>query len=584
MEGMTLASQLNALTRFIFLVWIILLIFGVKWNLIFLAGGIIVIIIVYYMHYFMTKSMKTKESFTPVNNTQRAKKPVKQVYSSSKMHPNTSAGLNRFPPMAPQQPLVSQTGLNYNKISFTPSTQGAFPPYSDEAVAKPVRNTGTLGASGVPMMATPESLRWCDTNVTLSFDQNFISNNQALANASSLDGTSQSLSGGVNPKTLKAPVIVPPSMAWDYWMKDTAGRPSQINATTSVDYYSSGYVPTGCGVCGRADCNTEACTEKAAHMVYGGQGESVVNNPYYAENVGNNISPIGGVNILRENFVPVNTTVPFPDQRPENTNPNIPLQNHPGNGSNVYLPRRSYPGDINDTMGYDPDLLTVGLPVNQPAGACARNPVFSDYNENLHTQILAPGSSKTPGVYTQSEVNDTINGNLGISYTQQFNPLVCTGDADGTTFTEVDPRLGFPLGSTPNPCMDNGVVDLSNITDPRFTGAGTSYRAYVDNMTGRVRYYYDDIDAHKRPNFITRNELDSFSWGQSTGPMRDGGLQERLNLRARENAEQQFTDSTISHRTEIQERAMRKINNGAWQQRQAPLSRAGNSSLSGRGV
>lgn len=562
MEGMTIASQLNALTRFIFLVWIILLIFRVKWNLVFLIGGIVVIVIVYYIHYFTTKSKSVKETYTV-----RRGKEGKQVSSSSKMSTNTTVGLNRFSPAAPAEPLVAQAGENYNRMTIT-QPHNAFPPYHEQPLGVSQRSTGTLGASGVPMMATDESLRWCDSNLTLSYDDNFNSSNKPLT-------------GTANPKTLKAPIIPPPAMAWDYWMKDNAGRPSQINATTSVDFYNSGYVPTGCD---SASCNTDTCTKSGVQMVHGGRGETVVNNPYYSETLPQSVVPGGGVTPLRENFVPVNTTVPFPNQRPEPTEGQIPLD-IPPEMSNAYLPARSYPGDVNDSMGYDPDLLEVGLPVNQPVGACARNPAFSEYNQNLHTQTISPGTSRGGGVYTQSEVNDPINGNIGISYTQQFNPVVCTGDKDGTTFTSLDPRLPFPVEPTENPCMDNGIVDLSNLTDPRFTGAGTSYRAYVDNMTGRVRYYYDDIDAHKRPNYVTRNDLDSFSWGQTTGPMRNSVLQERLNLRAREMAEQQFTDSTVSHRTELQQRMMQKINNGAWQQRQAPLSRASTSSLGGmRGV
>ena len=559
MEGMTLASQLNALTRFIFLVWLILLIFRVKWNLFFLVGGLAIIVLVYYIHYFATKGKK--ESFVP---TDRTKTSTKEVYSHSKMNPNTTQGLSKFPPLAPQPPIVAPAGVNYNEFTITPA-RGAFPPYHDQTIPETVRSTDTLGASNVPMMATNESLRWCDDGLTLSYDQNFNSSNQPLA-------------GKVNPKTLVPPVMVAPPMAWDYWMQGTAGRPSQINATTSVDFYNSGYVPTGCGKCGKAECNTQNCTADNTQMVFGGQGQSVVYNQYYSENVPTTVVPGGGVTPLQENFVPVNVEPPFPDQRPSPDNPVQVV------GSNVFLPQRTYPGDVNDSCGYDPDLLDVGLPVNQPAGPCARNPVFSGYNENLHTQTISPGTSKGGGVYTQSEVNNAVNGNIGISYTQQFNPVVCTGDQDGTTFTSLDPRLGFPVQSTPNPCMDNSIVDLSDITDPRFTGAGTSYRAYVDNMTGRVRYYYDDIDAHKRPNFVTRNKLDSFAFGQTTGPMRNSELQERYNMRTREMAEQQFTDDTIAHRTELQERLMRKINNQAWQQRQAPLQRSSHGGLAGHGV
>ncbi len=49
---------------------------------------------------------------------------------------------------------------------------------------------------------------------------------------------------------------------------------------------------------------------------------------------------------------------------------------------------------------------------------------------------------------------------------------------------------------------------LSDLYDPRFTGYGTSSRSYLEPVTGQVRFYYDDIDSYKRPNYISRSKVD----------------------------------------------------------------------------
>ena len=46
-------------------------------------------------------------------------------------------------------------------------------------------------------------------------------------------------------------------------------------------------------------------------------------------------------------------------------------------------------------------------------------------------------------------------------------------------------------------------INQANIYDPRF-GYGTGYRSYIDETTGQPRFYYDDIDAITKPNYIVK--------------------------------------------------------------------------------
>ena len=116
-------------------------------------------------------------------------------------------------------------------------------------------------------------------------------------------------------------------------------------------------------------------------------------------------------------------------------------------------------------------------------------------------------------------------------------------------------------------------VNTSNVYDPRFYGYGTSYRGYIDNVVGQPRFYYDDVDAIRMPNYISRNSIDVMPFGDAYGPDNYGGNEYHSEITAL--ADKHYLDSSLQFRTEMQERLMRKANSNQWQQRMFPINRNG---------
>jgi hypothetical protein len=173
-------------------------------------------------------------------------------------------------------------------------------------------------------------------------------------------------------------------------------------------------------------------------------------------------------------------------------------------------------GWVNTACGYNPEqVYDSGLPSNLPAGNCPQNPNLKQFNENLFTSTIQPG------VYTRTQVNEPINANIGISFQQQFEPLTCKRDGDQVTYTQHDPRIIEPAEYEPNHAVIEPVTQ-ANVYDPRFNGYGTSYRSYTDPLLGQTRFMYDDVDAIRRPNYITRNKIDHLPYADSYGPMKPG--------------------------------------------------------------
>jgi hypothetical protein len=171
------------------------------------------------------------------------------------------------------------------------------------------------------------------------------------------------------------------------------------------------------------------------------------------------------------------------------------------------------------------------------------NRYFKDkYNPNLLTNTV------TPGVYHINDRNEPINSLMGISHEQQFQQ---------SSFEDVEPFES---------------VNMSNTYDPRFYGHGTSYRSYIDENVGQPRFYYDDINAIKMPNYITRNAIDVTSFGDSYGPLNGGN---KYTQDIHKLADQEYMNATTNFRNEMMQRLMRKRNSESWQQRTFPIRTGG---------
>jgi hypothetical protein len=225
-------------------------------------------------------------------------------------------------------------------------------------------------------------------------------------------------------------------------------------------------------------------------------------------------------------------------------------------------------GWVNTMCGYDPKQIESNLPSNLASGNCERDDDMKQYNKNLFTQIIQPD------VYTVNEVIEPINANIGISFTQQFEPTTCSRDErDVLTYREHDPRVYQPKMVPYEPDMN---VTEADVYDPRFSGYGTSYRAYSDKNIGQTRFYYDDIDAVRMPNYITRSNIDFAKYADSYGPMTEdnkNGNKYTNNIRAL--AQDTFLRSSLQQRDELMERLMRKRNSEMWQLRKYPKHTSG---------
>jgi hypothetical protein len=366
---------------------------------------------------------------------------------------------------------------------------------------------------------------WCKTN-------------QLLTEMS--PSMNQKLSGLADPKTLVQPMISIPIYDNTVWKSNDFMVPMGINDQRRQELWQNGYLID----------DTDSMARNRVH-----------------------------VNDVREDYDPSYSTdaqrcmassdLSHRSLYPNNASQPGPVWNHHA-GRYQYSDSTSGAGPPVETpFGYYPENLVHDLPTNYPAGSCQKQSDLTAYNDNIFTTTIQPG------VYSKSQVTqqDSVMSNLGISYTQPFLPTYSShvkrrdavpGD-EGVLYTQYDPNFAPQVQCT---VPDTG-VRMEDVYDPRFNGYGTEYRGYVDHLTGRPRFFYDDVDVHRRNQFITRNKIDFEPFGLQTGPQE---TPKYTNMQIREMAQNSFLDNALSFRTDLQQRLMQKSNNRAWQQKQAPIS------------
>lgn len=162
------------------------------------------------------------------------------------------------------------------------------------------------------------------------------------------------------------------------------------------------------------------------------------------------------------------------------------------------------------------------------------------YNPNVFTQSISPST------YHINDRNEPINSMMGVSYPQQF---------EESNYEEIEPYED---------------VNMSNVYDPRFNGYGTSYRSYIDDVAEQPRFYYDDVNAIKMPNYISRSNIDVTPFGDKYGALQKHNP---YTPSIHKLADKHYMDSMNTFRDEMQERLMRKRNSEMWQTRMYPISK-----------
>jgi|688.fasta_scaffold02785_12 hypothetical protein len=442
--------------------------------------------------------------------------------------------------------------------------------------------------------------RFCNDEKSFVFDCSFESQNQKLA-------------GFQNPKTKIAPIIAPRSHDLDVWKANDFVVNSNINNSTNFDQERSGYnfgnLPTKCKSCFISPCKcsfnyfSPIIPQNVNKRINSNLSKSKnCNYPPSYVNTNNcfpcsNLNPISiSSNIIQKPEI----TCPVSKFQNDFVNPEISGFTNDGieNFSNINNNIKNYNEnkiqkiifelDENGINITNKDLMRknihqlfserkLGKTQDDEIDKILQNFINSKMNnfeskkkDNLLTNTLVPG------VYQKTHIGEPIQSNIGISYIQDWGPVEIQEKPWGIKFTEQDPK-NFTLSN----CIEKVQIqqDISNVYDPRLTGYGTSYRGYTDSLTGQPKFFYKDIDSITMPNFISRNNVDMFSWAPTYGP--DKPLQNIDEYK--QMANNSFVDSSIIFRTEMMERLMRKKNAENWQRRLMPLSKM-NSVSSSSGI
>jgi len=379
----------------------------------------------------------------------------------------------------------------------------------------------------------------------------------------------QKLVGKQNPKTYNTPII--PNRLYDEgtsWTNDSFIIPTDINNQKTQEFSQNGYTTTYADMM----CPSSTLTTREGY-----------------QSATPNYNPTTSVLRKSWNERPIEKTFlqsskyqkgqchNVIDYQPS-SNDVYCTQNPAQDVAPVQLVEKTM---LNAPWGYYPENVKTNTPINLPPqqiGLC-NSP---SYNQQLNTTLLQPNLI----AYSNINVTDANQSNLGISYTQPHLPtkLVEIPGTDAQAFVEIDPvsysatqlqDSSFPNTSSNEnspyhayPHVTVGTQNPRFIYDPRFTGYGTSSRQYIEPMTGQSRFNYDDIDAHRQYNYLTKSNIDFLPNMASSGAYQP---QVMTNMDIRQLAEQAFHNDTLQQRTELQNRLMQKSIHRSRQRKEAPI-------------
>jgi len=376
----------------------------------------------------------------------------------------------------------------------------------------------------------------------------YLRSNQSQAGntpVSTWTSMNQRLAGPPNPKTLIPPVIVPPIAELDFWRDSNLVTHSHINDQKSSDDYLSGYVVS-------AQCvKPEGSKNYVENQPVLYSNSRTQRKPGYkgGNRYSTNANDVGDYTERKETFQKSKSEGFRGDNDLE-----LPFEIRP-----------AQPGQVDTGCGYNPrQLYEANLPTNYPSTECQRSRDMADYNLDLYTQTLQPG------VYSRNQVNEPVNSNLGISFTQQLEPVTIRESDDGNEvmFTRHDPRIMGEIIEEP----EEEIPGPANVYDPRLNGYSSSARAYPNDLLGRVDYFYDDINSVRQPNYIVRSKVDIYKPADMYGPAQtEAGCPYTADIHGIMN--NQEMKSTLEFRTGMSESYMRKFGAGTMGQRRAmPLN------------
>lgn len=157
-------------------------------------------------------------------------------------------------------------------------------------------------------------------------------------------------------------------------------------------------------------------------------------------------------------------------------------------------------------------------------------------------------------------------------YYNRYDPQLIRDD--GPVGRQVEMPNRSPWSARVNGYEARGTVDFNEVFDPRFSGFSDPYRSYLDADKGNIAYFYGDLDAYRRPNFITRSKVDFIESREPMGQIKPLYLRDRnmcLND-AIDQAQNRWFQDTTEFREGLMASQMQKRNGELWQTRFAPIS------------
>lgn len=348
--------------------------------------------------------------------------------------------------------------------------------------------------------------------------------------------------GNYNPNIFIKPIITPPITDLGHWRTNNFVNHSSINYRARTDLSQSGYITQKTDNRSTYPRISENYEQRKSTSTLKEAKREEEENTFLTTTIDGGSS--GEKSSVSDTVINIRTT---------------PITgSYSGQGYTV-IDKPSFNTVINESYGYYPNNPKLkGAPVNIPTEESM------EFNKKIFTTSIGPK------ITMFSDVVQPVNSNLGITYSQQFQPRTFEVQNDD----EILVKRHDPYQYTHPQQEEVAKQRYDNVYDPTSAGYGTSYRRYIEPIVNQPRYYYDDINNVRKPNMITRNEIDHTNWAEKYGLTYGTATQQGVGLEeVKELAHEAFNQAELSRRVDISSSLMRKRMDVDWQRKLYPINR-----------
>jgi hypothetical protein len=552
----SLSRNLNNITRLVFIIFILLVVFKREYSVPFFIVSLLLIVIIYLLFNKKDNDELLREGFSDSLNMSKENE-IKENEIKKSFDNNNNGEMDAKDKKIEKQLFKKVMNKRLDQETNVPVCSSV--PYKDGVFYGNTKGYKTWEYSN-------EDLYQQGTNFSDTYNYDDPSSDGSCCNMKTPEDkpywTPKYYTPfvGVNPKSFETPHLSPRTVEEGYWSYPTA---STANTQVTQDLTGEVDIFVDKRKFERPECNNKSLLlDRVPTRMYTEEELNQPNNQLFMSTLEPHLYAYD------DRIIGINN----------NSGITYTPEDEPFVRNTVKVGEYNYPIYTSNTPQFVRDDV---MPIQEQF-----QPARTNWSQKQKGMVAGPGTINYEDIYKDWPSTNTMNTE-GKTYINCKNPREgFDGDVGMERREDIEKeKEGFQeIGEPQDDFVDmNGNInypnnDPENTYDPLQNGYGDLTRSYSDKLLGQVNYYYSDIESHRKPLFFTRSRIDHLQFTDPQNKTTDYYIRTASLDDVKEAVEDDFLTKTSEFREDLMSLQMRKRNSEMLQLRISPLQRSAHTS------